>query len=185
MKKVLPLGISLGQVDIWFQDESRIGQQGSLTRIWAPRGSRPRVVRQQQFLYQYIFGAVCPEQKTCAAIIVPYANGESLQLHLEEISYHVPEGRHAVVVMDQAGWHTTKKLHLPQNISILHLPPYSPEINPQENIWQYLKSNFLSNRVFNSKEDILKACVEAWQELINFPLLISSIATRNWASLNY
>lgn len=90
-----------------------------------------------------------------------------------------------MVIMDQAGWHTTKKTKIPQNISILHLPPYSPEINPQENIWQYLKSNFLSNRVFNHKEDIINACVDGWLELINFPLFISSIATRERARLNY
>ena len=176
----LPQNISLSQVDIWFQDETRIGQQGSLTRIWAPRGTRPRVVKQQQFLYQYIFGAVCPTQKSCAGIIVPHANGNALEIHLAEISYHVPPGRHAVVVMDQAGWHSTQKIIIPENISILHLPPYSPELNPQENIWRYLKDTYLSNQVFNSAEDIIQACVNAWNALANTPQLIASIALRDW-----
>lgn len=109
MQEILPSGISLAQVDIWFQDESRIGQQGSQTRMWAKRGTRPRVVKQQQFLYQYIYGAVCPSQKTCAALVLPYANQHGMQEHLEEISSHVPQGRHGVVVMDQAGWPSNKK----------------------------------------------------------------------------
>lgn len=152
-----------------------------MTRIWAIKGTRPRVIRQQQFLYSYIFGAVCPSQKKCAGIIVPCANGHALEEHLKEIAYHIPEGRHAVVIMDQAGWHATQKIKIPENISILHLPPYSPELNPQENIWRYLKDTFLSNRVFSSIEDIIDACTEAWNALANSPELIASIASRDWA----
>ena len=173
----------LGQVDIWFQDEARVGQQGSLTRIWAPKGTRPRVVRQQQFMCQYIFGATCPSQKTGASIIVPYANSAAFEIHLEEISFHVPEGRHAVIIMDKAGWHSTKNIKTPQNISVLHLPAYSPELNAQENIWEYLKDNFLSNRVFESTKDIADACVNAWNKLIKNPDLIESITSREWTKL--
>jgi transposase len=160
-----------------------VGQQGSLTRIWAQRGTRPRVVRQQQFLYQYIFGAVCPSQKTCAGIIAPYANGSALEIHLAEIAYHVPQDRHAVVIMDQAGWHCSQKVKIPANISILHLPPYAPELNPQENVWAYLKDTFLANRVFTSADDIADACMNAWNALAQTPDLIASIATRHWATL--
>lgn len=103
--KAVPEEISLEQVQVWFQDETRIGQQGSLSRLWAQKGTHPRVVRQQQFMYQYIFGAVCPEAQTAAAIIAPTANGEVMQLHLEEISLHIPTGKHGVIVMDRAGWH--------------------------------------------------------------------------------
>ena len=77
-------GVDINHVDVWFQDESRIGQQGSQTRIWAPTGTRPRVVKQQQFLYSYIFGAVCPAQKTCAALVVPYVSYEILKAQLHE-----------------------------------------------------------------------------------------------------
>jgi hypothetical protein len=170
-------------VDLWFQDEARVGQQGSLTRIWARTGTRPRVVRQQQFISQYIFGAVCASRGVCAAIIVPHANGEAFQMHLDEIAFHVPQGRHAVVILDQAGWHARQNINIPQNISILHLPPYSPELNPQENVWQYLKNTFLSNRVFHSSEDIADACVDAWNSFANTPELIASIASRDWAKL--
>lgn len=183
MQEVLPSGVSLAQVDIWFQDESRIGQQGSQTRIWAKRGTRPRVVKQQQFLYQYIYGAVCPSQKTCAALVLPYANQHGMQKHLEEISAHVPQGRHGVVVMDQAGWHQAKSLSIPKNLSILHLPPYSPELNPQEQVWYYLKDHYLANRVFKTQEEILNACCEAWNCFAQMPNLIASLTTRTWAQL--
>lgn len=161
-----------------------MGQQGSLTRVWARKGTRPRAVRQQQFLYQYIFGAVCPSQGTCAAIVVPCANGACLTAHLEEISRYVPDGRHGVIVMDQAGWHVCKDLVIPENLSILHLPAYSPELNAQENIWQYLKQTALSNRVFKSAVDIIDACCQAWNDLAHNPSLITSIAFREWALLN-
>jgi hypothetical protein len=141
VQKTIPEDVSLEDVDIWFQDESRIGQQGSRTRIWAKKGTRPRVVKQQQFLYEYIYGAVCPGQKQCAAVVLPCANHEGLNVHLKEISVHVPQGRHAVIVQDQAGWHLKKDLCIPSNISILHLPPYSPELNPQEQVWSISKTS--------------------------------------------
>jgi transposase len=182
-KAALPEDVSLEQVDIWFQDESRVGQQGSRTRLWTKRGTRPRVVKQQQFLSHYIFGAVCPSQKICAAIVVPSANHEGLQKHLEEIAAHVPPGRHALIVMDQAGWHKAANLLIPKNLSILHLPPYSPELNPQEQVWQYLKDHFLANRVFRDSKEILNACCEAWNHFARMPDLIYSLTTRKWAQL--
>lgn len=184
MKAVLPQDVSLDTVDIWFQDESRIGQQGSQTRIWAETGTRPRLVKQQQFLYQYIFGAVCPVQKICAGIVVPSANQEGFQRHLEEISYHVPKNRHAVVVLDQAGWHKANQVNIPVNLSLLYLPPYSPELNPQEKVWQYLKDTYLANRVFNTLEDIMHACCEAWSQFAKLPDLIHSLTNRQWAHIN-
>ena len=183
MSDVLPKGISLEDVDIWFQDESRIGQQGSQTRIWAKTGTRPRVVKQQQFLYQYIFGAVCPSQRTCAGVVVPYANHYGLELHLKEIAEHIPEGRHAVIVMDQAGWHKAKELSISSNLSILYLPAYAPELNPQEQVWQYLKDHYLANRTFKSFDDILMACCHAWNEFAKMGDLIASLTTRKWAQL--
>ena len=98
VRKVIPKKIALEQVQVWFQDETRIGQQGSLSRLWAKKGTRPRVVRQQQFMYQYIFGAVCPEEQEAAAIIAPSANAATMQLHLDEISLHIPTEKHGVII---------------------------------------------------------------------------------------
>lgn len=117
--------------------------------------------------------------------MLPYADSEAMNLHLAEISRNVAPGSHAVVVLDGAGWHQTGgRLQVPDNISLLHLPPYSPELNPTENIWQFLRQNQLSNRVFESYDAIVDACCEAWNALTAAPGLIRSIATRSWASIN-
>ena len=105
-----------------------------------------------------------------------------MNLHLSEISQHVASGAHAVIVLDGAGWHQTGgRLKVPENISLLSLPPYSPELNPVENIWQFLKQNFLSNRVFDSYDAIVDACCSAWNTLMDAPDRIRSIAQREWA----
>ena len=139
------------------------------------------MVKQQQFLNSYIFGAVCPRQKTCAAIVVPLVNHQALEMHLKELSTQVPEERHALVLMDRAGWHCAKDLTLPKNVSILHLPPYSPELNPQEQVWQYLKDRYLSNRVFKNLEEITDACCNAWNEFASEAERIASLTQREWA----
>jgi transposase len=156
-----------------------------LTRIWAKRGSRPRAPRDQRYDWAYLFGAVCPARGAGAALVLPHANADAMNLHLAEISRHVTPGAHAVVTLDGAGWHQTGgRLRLPENLSLLKLPPYSPELNPTENIWQFLRQNQLSNRVFNSYDDIVNACCKAWNDLTETPDRIRSIATRPWASVN-
>jgi transposase len=108
-----------------------------------------------------LFGAVCPARGAGAALVLPHANADAMNLHLAEISRHVTPGAHAVVTLDGAGWHQTGgRLRLPENLSLLKLPPYSPELNPTENIWQFLRQNQLSNRVFNSYDDIVDALLQ-------------------------
>jgi transposase len=167
---------------LWWQDEARIGQQGSLTYVWAARGSRPTAPRDQRYDWAYIFGAVCPARGIGAALVLPEVNGDAMNLHLAEISRHVATGAHAVVVLDGAGWHQTGgQLRMPENISLLHLPSYSPELNPVENVWQYLRQNFRSNRVFDTYDAIVDACCDAWNALMALPERIRSIAQRDWA----
>ena len=104
-----------------------------------------------------------------------------MQAHLAEISAMVDPGAHAVLILDQAGWHTSAKLIVPDNISLLPLPPRAPELNPVENIWQYIRENWLSNRVFKSYEDIVAICCDAWNRLIDRPWKIMSTGSRQWA----
>ena len=104
-----------------------------------------------------------------------------MTLHLAEISKAVAPEAHAVVILDQAGWHSAKDLKVPDNITLLPLPPRCPELNPVENIWQYLRGNWLSNRVFKSHDDILRHCCDAWNKLMARPWKITSIGTREWA----
>ena len=92
-----------------------------------------------------------------------------MQLHLDEIAARVTAGAHAILILDQAGWHGAKDLKTPTNLSLLPLPPRAPELNPQENIWQFMRQNWLSNRIFKSFDDIVDHCCYAWNMLIDQP----------------
>ena len=102
--------------------------------------------------------------------------------HLHEISRAVAPGAHAVLVMDGAGYHEKAIVQLPANISLLTLPPYSPELNPVENVWQFLRQNNLANRVFENYDAILDACCDAWRSFSGAPHKIASITQRSWAT---
>ena len=104
-----------------------------------------------------------------------------MTLHLAEIARAVAPGAHAVVLLDQAGWHLSAKLEVPDNITLMPLPAKAPELNPVENIWQYVRDNWLSNRVFKSYDDILDHCCHAWNRLLDQPSTIMSIGLRDWA----
>ena len=163
------------------KDEARVGQKNKITRRWAKRGTRPSAPHDQRTASAYIFGAICPAEGKGAGLVLPFCNSEAMALHLEEISAAVAPGAHAILILDQAGWHVSKKLPVPGNITLLPLPPKSPELNPVENIWQYMRDNWLSNRVFKSYDDILDHCCFAWNKLIDMPWKIMSIGMREWA----
>jgi transposase len=91
-------------------------------------------------------------------------------------------GAHGLIVLDQAAWHTTEKLCLPDNLSLLPLPPKSPELNPAENVWEFLRQNKLSNLIFEGYEAIVTAACDAWNSLVADPDRIRSIGTRPWAT---
>ena len=112
---------------------------------------------------------------------MPWCDTHATQAHLKEISSQVATGAHAVVLLDQAGWHMSTKLNVPTNLTLLPLPPRSPELNPVENIWQFMRDNWLSNRVYHSYDDIVDHCCQAWNKLINQPWTIMSIGLRDWA----
>ena len=152
-------------------------------RQWARRGSRPRQPADQRYDSAYLFGAICPARGTGAALAMPYADTQAMQLHLNEISRTVATRAHAVLLLDRAGWHTTGSLDVPKNMTLIFLPSRAPELNPVENVWQYLRQNWLSNRVFNTYEAILEAACEAWNKLMAQPQAITSIGTREWAQV--
>ncbi len=186
MKAALPPSAAGKPIEIWFQDEARVGQQGTLTRIWAKRGSRPRTPRDRRYTWAYLFGAVCPARGTGAALVLPWVNAEAMTEHLAEISTQVAPQAHAVVVLDGAGWHQQGgRLRVPANLTLLPLPPYAPELNPVENVWQYLRGNQLSNTIWNTYDQILDACCQAWNALIHEPGRLASITQRLWSQVNH
>jgi hypothetical protein len=136
--------------------DARVGQQGTLTRVWARRGTRPRAVRDTRYEWAarhcprtnggpwLAFGAVCPERATTAGLVLPFADAKAMNLHLAEIA------RNVALVLDGAGRHRAGQLKPPDNLTLLLLPAYAPELNPVENVWEYLRKNKLANTVFDA-----------------------------------
>src|SRR5215510_767791 len=168
-------------IEIWFADEARIGQKNKITRRWAKRGSRPSARSDQRTASTYIFGAICPKEGKAVGLILPWCNTATMSLQLAAISADVAPGRHAVLLLDQAGWHLSQKLVVPSNITIVPLPAKCPELNPQENVWQFMRDNWLSNRVFENARALVDHCYHAWNKLEAQPWLIMSIGMRGWA----
>jgi transposase len=159
-------------------------RRGSGRRTRSPaagRGTRPRAPHDQRTAWAYPFGAICPEKGKGAGLVMPFCDTKAMQPHLGEISAAANPGAHAVLILDQAGWHLSKDLVVPGNITLLPLPPRSPELNPVENAWQFLRDNRLSNRVLRGYDDIVAHCCDAWNELMDQPWRIRSIGRRSWA----
>ena len=168
-------------IEIWFQDEARVGQKNKITRRWAKRGTRPSGPHDQRTSSVSIFGAICPAQGKGAGLVLPRCTTKAMSLHLAEIAKAVAPGAHAVVLLDRARWHVTTKLSVPDTITLMPLPPRCPELNPVENVWQFMRDNWLSNRVFVSYAEILDHCCEAWNKLTDQPWRIMSLGLRQWA----
>jgi len=128
-----PVRVSGTHIEVWHQDAARVGQQGTLAYVWAEKGSRPTAPKDLRYEWACLFGAVCPARGIGAGLVLPYANADMMSLHLAEIGRQVAPGAHALVVLDGAGWHQTGgRLTVPDNVTLLHQPPYSPELNPVE-----------------------------------------------------
>ena len=148
------------------------GPKNKLTRRWARRGTRPRAPRDQRTEWAYIFGAICPAKGKGAGLVMPWCDTDAMAAHLIEISAAVDPGAHAVLIVDQAGWHLTPKLAIPDNITVLALPPRSPELNPVENVWQFMRDNWLSNRICKSYEDTMEDHVPRHAQMGAWVLII-------------
>jgi hypothetical protein len=139
------------------------------------------MTRDQRYRSAYIFGAVCPERDAGAALVITEVSTAAMNLLLAEVSSQVPPGVHGMVLIDNAGWHTADELRVPANLSLAYLPPYSPELNAIEKVWQYLRDRYLSGRLFTTTADIIDACCNAWCRLINEVGRIRSLTDFNWA----
>ena len=149
------------QVRVYFQDEARFGTQGTITRVWARKGSRPRAVRQDGRQWLYVVMAVCAATGSASALIMPGLDMAVVNLFLEQFSRELPAGVHAVLIWDGAGFHTGGDVVVPGNVSLIQLPPYSPELNPMENLWHYLRSHHWSNRVYEGYQGLEEEAIRS------------------------
>ena len=149
--------------------------------MWARKGTRPRALKQQQFTYAYLYGAVCPSTGQAVGLVLPNANTAFMNLHIDEIFRSIAEDRHALILMDGAGWQQASLNR--DNVTIMKIPPYSPELNPCEQVWQYIKDKWLKNRCYADYDDILGVATEAWTNFTTEQGRIQSLCSRDWAEI--
>jgi transposase len=154
-------------------DEARFGQKGTLTRVWGRTGSRPTALRQTKYEWVYLYAAVEPATGESAALLAPHVDTGTFNAFLNILSKELLPLDHAILVMDQAGWHKSTQVKLPDNITVLLLPAYSPQLNPVENLWHYLRSHYLSNRRYADYDDLMQAGGDAYRKLT--PEVIRSV----------
>ena len=163
------------RVQAWFEDEARFGQQGTLTRVWAPTGSRPTAVRQTQYQYLWVLTAACPQTGAAEGLISPNLNAGVINVFLEQFSAALGPDVHAVLFWDGAGFHTANALKVPANVSIERLPPRSPELMPVENLWHYLREHYWSNRQYADYDALQTSAREGWRATCLDPEKVKSI----------
>lgn len=164
---------------VYFEDEARFGQQGTLTRVWAKKGSRPTAVRQTAYQYLWMLAAVCPETGHSAGLIAPHLDARYVNAFLQEFSQALAPDEHAVLLWDGAGFHRSGKLQVPANITTVTLPAYSPELNPVENLWNYLRSHHWSNTAYADYDALENAALQAWKTSVANPDLIKTVCSDN------
>lgn len=151
-----------------FQDEGRFGRMNIPRRCWAPRGCRPTVPCQLVREYTFVYAAVCPDDGALVSLLLPEVGTLFMSYFLSEVGRRYPR-ENILMAMDRAGWHIARHLVIPDNIRLLWLPPYSPECNPTEHLWDDIRENWFGNRVFLSLDAVEDTLVDALRHLENNP----------------
>lgn len=162
---------------IFFMDEARFGTNSKLGHGWFPSGSRSSVKVKLGFKNFYVYGAVEPSSGEVFSLTLPRVNTELMNLFLQKMS-ECYNNEKIVIVMDGAGWHKSKKLIVPENLTVIHLPPYSPELNPVERLWLYIKSNTIRNKIYDSLDDLENVICDFIKEITRST--VAKICSVNW-----
>jgi putative transposase len=149
-------------------------------RVWWKRGERPPGLCDKRFTFAYIFAAVEPGTDNAFALVLPSVGTEAMQVFLDDFAKTIGPDEHVVMVLDQAGWHGAVALQVPDCITFVPLPPYSPELNPVEWVWEYMKERFLSLRLLNDYDAIADAVCKAWNRLLAETGRITSLCSHPW-----
>jgi len=162
-----------------FQDEGRFGRINTPCRCWAPRGIRPNVPNQIVREYTHAFVAISPHNGGMDSLILPQVNEQTMSIFLREVSNRHPDD-FILMVMDGAGWHRAKALIVPENMALIFLPPYSPELNPVEHVWEHIRENGFRNKAFNSIDAVEDQLMQSLQTLENDPASVASMTGFPW-----
>ena len=153
------------RLTLWCQDEARVGQKGRVCHRWFTRGQRPPGLCDQRYTWAHLFAAVRPSTGQGFALVLPEATTGTMQAFLDRFAATLAADEHAVMLLDQAGWHGARDLVVPGNVTLVPLPPYAPQLNPVERVWLYLRERHLSHRLLDSYDAIVGACCAAWNQL--------------------
>ncbi len=164
---------------LMFQDEARFGRISDTRYCWARRPKRAMVKAMLTYQYTYAYGAVSPLDGKFDSLVLPLVNTECMQLFITEIGKRYPE-ENIVMVVDGAGWHKSKAFALPENLRLHFLPPYSPELNPQEHIWDELREKYFHNQAFDSMDALEEQLLKGLSQLEQSPQAVKSIAGWDW-----
>jgi transposase len=164
---------------LFFQDEGRFGRISQLRRCWGPKGKRAVVPAQHIRQYTYAFAAIEPKTGESVSLILPEVNGQTMSLFLAEVASRYPEEQ-VVMVLDGAAWHKSKELVIPETMTLIFLPPYSPELNPVEQLWKGMRSQWFANRFFESMDVLEDALVEALRWVESSLPWVQSFSLYHW-----
>ena len=153
------------RLTLWCRDEARVGQKGRVCHRWFTRGQRPPGLCDQRYTWAHLFAAVRPSTGQGFAFVLPAATTGTMQAFLDRFAATLAADEHAAMPLDQAGWHGAHDLSGPGNVTLVPLPPYSPQLNPVERVWLYLRERHLSHRLLDGYEAIVDACCAAWNRL--------------------
>ena len=168
-------------IEVWVQDESRVGQKGKVGRRWAEKGSNPTTLVHGGFKSVWLFGAFCAERDVGAALVVESVSTAAMNAHLAIIAQTVLPHNHAAVVVDGAGFHAqSNELVVPANMTLVTLPAHSPELNPAEGVWKFLKNGELMHRLYRTVNEIIGRCCSAWNSLVHEIGRIRSLCSYPW-----
>lgn len=175
-----PENVEQKPIKLFFQDEGRFGRINCLSRCWVPKGERAIVGHQTIRQYTYVYTAVCPETGDNYSLILPYADTASMSLFLDGLSTEY-ENYNIILVMDNAAWHDSQDIKKCDNIVPLFLPPYSPELNPVEYVWHYVKDHYdFKNRTFENMDQVEDQLVVAFSRLYLEKEIVKSFSLYNW-----
>ena len=160
-----------------YQDEAGFGRISKPRSCWTVEKERPCVPCHHIRQYRYAYGAVSPQNGEHFFLVLPYSRTDCMNIFLEELSKAYPT-KHIILICDNAPWHTSKKLIVPNNIDILHIPPYTPEMNPIEQIWAEIRKRGFANQVFQTLEKVVDRLCETINNLHSCD--VKSITHRSW-----
>lgn len=168
-------------IEVWSEDEHRIGLKPIIRRVWCKKGQRPSVCVQHRYAWCYVYGFVCPQSGKNFWLVLPKVSIEAWNAALSEFAsaMELSSHKHIVLVIDRAGWHTSQKVTVPEGLHLVCLPPYSPELQPAERLWS-LSDEALVNKHFTDLDALVQAQTERCRILIDLPEIIRSHTFFHW-----